>query len=90
VLIETPHPEAGVQRGGAAELFVEGVVVAKSAGIAVEVDHDAAMQEPVEHGGDGGVAEDLAPGADAAVGGEHDQGLQVALPDRLGTAAPFS
>jgi hypothetical protein len=38
------------------------VVVAQPVGVAVEVEHDGAVQEPVEHGGgDGGVAEDLAP-----------------------------
>ncbi len=86
MLIEIPHPGAvfsvvvGGYRWCAAELFVAGVVVAEAVGVAVEVDHDAAVQEPVEHGGgDGGVAEDLAPGADAAVGGEHDRGFQVAL-----------
>src|SRR5690606_17323275 len=37
-------------------------------------------QEAVEHGGgDGGVAEDLSPGGDAAVGGQDDAGLEVAL-----------
>src|SRR3954452_25589472 len=47
-------------------------------------EHDGAAQEPVEHGcGDGGVAEDLAPGGDAAVGGEHDAGLEVAQGDDL-------
>ena len=50
-----------------------GVVVAEPVGVAVEVEHDRAVQEAVEHGGgDGGVAEDLAPGADAAVGGQDD------------------
>jgi hypothetical protein len=38
------------------------VVVSESVGIAVEVEDHRAVQEPVEHGGgDGGVAEDLAP-----------------------------
>ena len=34
-------------------------------------------------GGDGGVAEDLAPGADGSVRGDHDRGLEVALVDDL-------
>ena len=38
------------------------MVVAESVGVAVEVENHGAVQEPVEHGGgDGGVAEDLAP-----------------------------
>ena len=47
-------------------------------------DDHRAVQQPVEHGGgDGGVAEDLTPGSDAAVGGHHDRGLQIALGDNL-------
>jgi hypothetical protein len=47
------------------------VVVAQPVGVAVEGEHDRAVQEAVEQGGgDGGVAEDLARGADPAVGGE--------------------
>ena len=62
------------------ECFALGVVVAESVGVAVEVENHGAVQEPVEHGGgDGGVAEDLAPRCDAAVGGQDDAGLQVAL-----------
>ena len=53
-------------------------------GVAVEVEDDGAVQEPVEHrGGDGGVAEDLAPGTVGPVRGEHDRGLQIALADDL-------
>ena len=49
--------------GGSAECVGAGVVVAGSVAVAVEVEHDGAVEEPVEHrGGDGGVAEDLAPG----------------------------
>jgi hypothetical protein len=56
------------------------VVVAEAVAVAVEVEHDGAVEEPVEHGcGDGGVAEDLAPAGDAAVGGDHDRGFEVAL-----------
>lgn len=34
-----------------------GVVVAEPVGLAVEVEHDGSVEEPVEHrGGDGGVA----------------------------------
>ena len=62
-------------------MVVACVVVAEAVGVAVEVEHDGAVQESVEHGGGdgGGVAEDLAPGADAAVGGDHGGGLEVAL-----------
>ena len=54
---------------------------------AVEVEHDGAVEEPVEHGGgDGGVAEDLAPGADAAVGGDARSRSSGSAGRRLGTA----
>ena len=40
------------------------MVVAQPVGLAVEVEHHAAVQQPIEHGGrDGGVAEDFSPGA---------------------------
>jgi hypothetical protein len=75
---------AGVSGGGASEGVGAGVVVAEAVGVTVEVEHDRAVQEAVEHGGgDGGVAEDLAPGADAAVGGRDDAGFGVALRDDL-------
>ena len=60
------------------------MVVSEAVAVAVEVEYDGAVQEPVEHGGgDGGVAEDLAPAGDAAVGGDHDRCFQVALRDDL-------
>jgi hypothetical protein len=73
-----------VSGGGAAEGVGAGMVVAQAVGVAVEVEHDRAVQEAVEHrGGDGGVAKDLAPGPDAAVGGQDGAGLGVALGDDL-------
>ena len=49
--------------GGGAEGVGAGVVVAEAVGVAVQGQDDGAVQEPVEEGGgDGGVAEDLAPG----------------------------
>jgi hypothetical protein len=60
------------------------VVVAEPVGVAVEGEDDGAVQEPVEQGGgDGGVAEDLSPGPDAAVAGQDDGGFEVALGDDL-------
>ena len=57
---------------------------AESVGVAVEVEHDGTVQEAVEEGcGDGGVAQDLTPGADAFVAGEDDGGLQVPLRHHL-------
>ena len=41
------------------------------------------VQEAVEDGGDGGVFEDLAPGRDAAVGGQDDRAVFVAAGDDL-------
>jgi len=59
-------------------------VVAEPVGGSVEGDDDRAVEEPVEHrGGDGGVAEDLAPGPDGPVRGDHDRCFQVALVDDL-------
>lgn len=56
------------------------MVFAEAVGVAVEVEDDGSVEEAVEEGGgDGGVAEDLAPGADAAVAGQDDGGFQVAL-----------
>jgi len=47
--------------GGAAELVVACVVVAEAVGVAVEVEHDGAVQEPVEHGGVDGVSPRISP-----------------------------
>ncbi len=59
-------------------------MVAEPAGAPVEGDHDSAVKEPVELGrGDGGVAEDFAPGSDGPVRGDHDRRFQVALVDDL-------
>ena len=66
--------------GGGAPEGVGAGVVAQAVGVAIEVKHDRAVQEAVEHGGgDGGVA----PGPDAAVGGQDDRGFGVALGDDL-------
>jgi hypothetical protein len=63
---------------------VGGVVGAEPVGVAVEVEDDGSVQEPVEHGGgDGGVAEDLAPRSDAPVARQDDGRLEVALGDDL-------
>lgn len=60
------------------------MVVSQSVGIAVEIEHYGAMQEPVEHGrSDSGVTENITPFADSAVGGDHDGGLQIALRHNL-------
>jgi hypothetical protein len=59
-------------------------VGAHAVAVAGDVDDDRAVQEPVQHGGgDGGVGEDLAPAADAPVGGQDDRAAQVALADDL-------
>jgi len=70
--------------GGLAECFASGLVFAEAVGVAVEGEDDGAVEEAVEHGcGDGGVTEDVTPGADAAVGRDDDRGFQVALGDDL-------
>lgn len=47
-------------------------------------DDHRAVQQAVERGGcHGGVAQDLAPGSHAAVGGDDDAGLQIPLGDNL-------
>jgi len=61
-----------------------GLVGAQAVAVTVEVDDDASVQEPVEHGGgEHVIAEDAAPAGDSPVGGEHDAGLEVALADDL-------
>jgi hypothetical protein len=59
------------------------VVVAAVIGLAVEAEHHGAMQKPVEHGGDGGVALYFTPEGDAAVSGDHDARRGGALGDDL-------
>jgi hypothetical protein len=69
---------------GAAQVGVAGVVVAQAVGLAGDVEHDAAVQQPVEQrGGDGRVAQDVAPAGDRPVGGDDGAGLAVALGDDL-------
>ena len=59
-------------------------MVAEPVGGSVEGDDDGSVQEPVEHRrGNSGVSEDLAPGADEPVRGDHDRRFQVALIDDL-------
>ena len=54
-------------------VLVAGLVGSEAVAVAGDVDDGAAVQEPVEHGGgDIGVAEDVAPGVGASVGGEDD------------------
>ena len=48
--------------------------------LAVDLEHHAAVKEPVQHGGrDHRVVEDLALGGDAEVGGQNRRALQVGL-----------
>ena len=59
-------------------------MVAQPVGGSVERDDDGAVEEPVEHrSGDGGIAEDLAPGPDGPIRRDHDRRLEVALVDDL-------
>ena len=60
------------------------LVAAHSVGGAVDREDGAVVEEAVEdRGGDGCVVEDLAPGGDAAVGGEDDRAVFVAAADDL-------
>ena len=64
--------------------FGTSAVTAHAVALAVDVEHDAAVEQPVEHGGcDHRIVEDLAPGGNPEVGGEHRRALQVALGDDL-------
>src|SRR5581483_11364961 len=76
-----------VGRGGleaGAELLDAVVVAAHPVAGAVDREHGAVVEEPVEDGGgDGGVLEDLAPVGDAAVGREDDRAVFVAAGDDL-------
>ena len=59
-------------------------MVAETAGAAVEGSDNGSVQEPVEHrGGDGGITEDLTPGANGPVRGDYDRRFQVVLLDDL-------
>lgn len=49
-----------------------------------DLDHDGMVQQPVEQcGGDDGIAEDLTPFGEAAIGGEDHGALFVAGVDEL-------
>ena len=63
------------------------MVVAEAVGVAVEGEDNGAVQED---GGDGGAADDFAPGSDASVAGQDDGGLEVALGDDLEQAEAAS
>jgi len=59
-------------------------MITEPVGGSVEGDDYGSVQEPVEHrGGDGSVAEDLTPGSDGPVRGDHDRRFQVVLVDDL-------
>jgi hypothetical protein len=60
---------------------VDGVAVAAHAvAVAGDCGHGCVVEEAVEdRGGDGGVVEDRAPVSDAAVGGEDDRTVLVAV-----------
>src|SRR5262249_6304301 len=73
---------AGLKAG--AELFDAFGVVAHPVAGPVARGHGAGVEESVEdRGGPGGVVEDLAPGGDAAVGGEDDGAVLVPPRDNL-------
>ena len=57
-------------------------MAAHAVAVAGDVQDGGVVQEAVQDGGgDGGVFEDLAPGGDAAVGGEDDRAVLVASRD---------
>ena len=65
-------------------MFGAGAVGSHPVVVAVDVEDDAAMEEPIEHRrSDGGVIENATPVRDAAVGRERDRALAVALGDDL-------
>ena len=77
-------PEGRSSPRGRPQRLASGAVGAHAVALAVDLEDDRAVQEPVEHGGgDHRVVEDLAPARDAAVGGEDDRALQVAALDDL-------
>ncbi len=50
----------------------------EAVGVAVDVEHDALVEEPVQHGGcDGGVGEDVSPRGDAAVRSQDDRAFEI-------------
>jgi hypothetical protein len=65
-------------------VFGAGAVGPHPVAVAVDVEDDAAMEEPIEHRrSDGGVIENATPGRDAEVGRERDRALAIALGDDL-------
>src|SRR6202043_1325571 len=70
--------------GGGGEPFGSCSVGTHAVAVAVDVEDDGAVEEPVEHGaGDVGVVEDFAPLTDTEVGGERDAAFEVSLADDL-------
>ena len=62
-----------VPGGCPAQAVGGGVVITQPVGLAVEGQHHAAVQQPVQQGGrDGGVAQDLSPRAHRPIGRQHD------------------
>lgn len=52
--------------------------------LAFNIDRDGMMEEPIENRrGDDGIPEDLAPGAEASITGEHNRALLIAPGDEL-------
>ena len=59
-------------------------VLAQAIAGALDLDDDGMVEQPIEQrGGDDGIAEDLAPFGEAAVGGEDHRALLVAGVDEL-------
>ena len=72
------RPAGWISAAGAAG----GAPLAQAVALALEGDHVGVVDEPVdEGGGDHGVAEDLAPGLEAAVAGDDDRAAFVAARD---------
>ena len=60
------------------------MVVTQPVGLAVEGEHHAAVQQPIQEGGrNGGVAQDFAPRPYRSIGRQHDRGFQISLGDNL-------
>jgi hypothetical protein len=85
VALPTAHCQAALTGGAAGSLLLDLLAMGPHS-VAPPLDGQdrRAVQDPVEHGrGDDRVIENLAPGGDAAIGGEHDGAFQVPAGDDL-------
>src|SRR5262249_54714579 len=79
-----PALSGGSRRGDLTQRVDACAVGAHAIAVAIDLQDSAPVEEAIEHGGgDHGVVEELPPAGDAAVGGQADAALEVALGNDL-------